>query len=148
MKKIVAMIAMIASSPALGKEYCERNAAGKVVCQNVDVDAGKQHQEDYDGSMKSAGKWDLISDSLFLMTVVSIGGTYYSLNKAQTFDALAKQRDLTPQELKDQKKWNAYASDGVGATAGCLVFGLITYGVQIHYENKAHNFALEVGTSW
>lgn len=150
MKSLILVLAsMMISNIAFGKQICQKDDNGKETCyRDSDVDLNGKYQERYDSDMKSAGKWDFISDSLLLMTLVSLGGTYYSLDKYQKLDDLSKQRPLTADEEKQRKKWDNYTQTGAGAVGGCLILGVVGWGVQLHYENRAHMFALEVGTSW
>ena len=141
----------LVSSTAFAKEVCKTDVGGQQVCtiyHNGDSDNPAAHQDQYDDYMKSAGKWDMISDSFIFLTFVGLGGNYYSLNKAQQYEQIKNQRPLTPNEQKQYDIWQSAENGSVAVTAGGLVFGLIGYRLQVHYENKAHRFALEVGTSW
>lgn len=149
MKWFIVLVAMLMSTTSFAKMLCEKRPDGKEICyRNVDVDLNGKYQERYDEDMRAAGKYSFISNTFYFSTLVALGGTYYSLNEANKYRQLQKERELTYEEKEDLQKWDTNTKNAALATGGLLIFGVVTHGMEIHFERKAHGLAIEVGTSW
>lgn len=149
MKALIILLCVFVSVPSYGAMICQKDANGKETCtRDLDIDLNGKYQERYDEDMKLSGKWDFISTSFYAMTIVGLGATYYSLNKAHDIETAGKGRQLTIQEQQELDKWDANTKTAASLTGGVFVLGLLGHGMQLHYERKAHSFAIQAGVSW
>ena len=105
---------------------------------------GSGVRDQYDEMMKSSGKWGFISNSMYLTALLSFGGSYYAYNRSKTYKELMKTRDLSLHEQQEMVMWLSVMNTAGYAGGAGLVFGLIGTGASLQYENRAHQFAIDM----
>lgn len=119
-----------------------------LLISNVAKADGSSVREEYDDLMKSSGKWSFLSDTSIFFGVLAGSASVYSYNRGEYYRQLSGMRLLTPHEEDQERMWKNLC-DGAGySSAGLLAVGLIGLGVELHYENRAHQFALDMGVKF
>lgn len=105
-------------------------------------------RNEYDDLMKSSGKWDFIGSSAIVLGVLAGATSVYAYQRGDYYRDREKHLGLTPHEQDEKMKWKNLC-DGAGyGAAGLLGFGLFGVLMEVHYENRAHQFALDMGVKF
>lgn len=137
MRSLIILLALVAFGPKAYAEEIKRDS--EIVTRNS---SGVRNE--YDDLMKSSGKWGFISTSFFTVGVVSGLTSLYCYQRGQTYRDLSNQRTLTPHEQSEKQKWQDYTdATGYGA-AGLIGLGLGAAYMELKYEGRAHEFALDM----
>lgn len=105
---------------------------------------GSGVREQYDDLMKDSGKWGFISNSMYFTALLGFGGSYYAYNRGNTYKELQKTRGLSLHEQDEMLMWKSVMKNAGYAGGAGLVLGLIGTGASLQYENRAHQFAVDM----
>lgn len=101
-------------------------------------------RNEYDDLMKSSGKWSFLGTSFLTLGVISGLGSLYCYERGENYQNLKKDRKLDLHEESEYKKWQDLTNAlGYGA-GGLLAVGLGATLMEIRYEGRAHEFALDM----
>ena len=105
-------------------------------------------RQEYDDLIKSSGKWSFISNTSVFFGLLAGSVSYYAYNRGLVYRDLEKNRELTNHELGEYKMWRGVCDNAGYGGAAMLGFGLLGAVVEMHYENRAHAFALDMGVKF
>jgi hypothetical protein len=113
-----------------------------------DSEEHKGVRAEYDDLMRTSGEWKFVAKSTLILGLAGAGYSYYAYSRYEGYLNLAKTRTLTPHEEDQEKLWQDACNDvGIGSGA-FLAISLGAYIGEVHYELRAHAFALDMGVKF
>lgn len=101
-------------------------------------------RNEYDDLMKNSGKWEFLGNTCYVLGALSAATSVYAWQRGQVYREEAKQHTLSLHDQSELKKWQDLTdATGYGA-AGLIGVGLFGTLMEIRYENRAHEFALDM----
>lgn len=133
MKSLIVMLALVFSTQALAQEP----TPGRVGVR-----------EQYDDLMKQAGKWDFLQSGSIWAGIATGTVALYSYNRSLYYRDLKKDRELSTHEKSEFEMWDTAANNAGYGAGAFLCLAIWGSAVEVHYENKAHAFALDMGVKF
>lgn len=107
--------------------------------------AGEGVRREYDELMKKSGKWSFISSSFFACSLLTGAASVYAHDQRKYYVDRKKNVGFLTEYEKEQYDMWTNARDIAGwSTAGLLVLSLYGNVVELNYENRAHQFAIDM----
>lgn len=103
---------------------------------------------EYDDLMKSSGKWSFISSTNIVFGVLAGSASYYAYNRGLFYRDVQNHRELSPHETSEYKMWRGIADNAGYGAVGLFGVALMGTVLEMHYENRAHAFALDMGVKF
>lgn len=105
-------------------------------------------RNEYDDLLKSSGKWEFLGTSSIVLGLLSGGVSLYAYHRQEYYLDLQKRKILDQHEEHEKNMWKD-VTDATGYGGAALVgFGLFGYYMEMHYENRAHQFGLDMSVKF
>lgn len=110
---------------------------------------GEGVRTEYDSLMKSSGKWDFISSSTLTLGLLSGAVAAYAHDRRLYYVETEKERGfLDLHETEQFRMWTNLRDVTGWSSVGLLGIGIGGYIMELKYENRAHQFALDMKVSF